>query len=1031
MRMSVFTGVVISPTELAVSLLLIGGALTVEASAADKLRYNRDVRPILSDKCFQCHGPDAAKRQADLRLDDPKSALDHRDGKPAIIPGDVSHSRLSQRLVTNDESERMPPADTGMILSHEEIATLTRWINEGAEYEAHWAFLSPQKSAIPLSSDHGSHHPMDDFLRERLAQEKLTPSPPADRATEIRRATFDVIGLPPTLPEVDDFLADDSPDAYERLLDRLLASPRYGERMAMPWMQAARYADTNGYQTDGPRVMWRWRDWVIDAYNRNLPFNQFTIEQLAGDLLPQPDLDQLIATGFNRNHRGNAEGGIIPEEFLVEYVVDRVETTSTVWLGLTLGCCRCHDHKYDPVSQREFYGLFDLFHQVPELGKTLRNENSPPLIKAPTRDQQLRLAVLEEAVGRTRAAWDDVQPAVNQAQRSWEKMLPEADRTEGTVTRLLQFRKTFGDQTTFDGTRVDNLGNEGDVGETDSFALSAWVEAKDSRPQTIFARMEPELAYKGYELRALDGKVQLILSGRILDDLIRVETRDAVIANGRHHVLVTYDSSKLSTGIAIFVDGVRVPVRVLADLLSNPFKSKDGKLQIGGGGTSEKFHGSLDDVRIYHGQLTLEEILAISVAKPIGELAAIPVEQRTAAESSKLREYFLTNRAPDELQSLRAAWLDALAARQQFLEAVPTTMIMRDQPGLRETHLLTRGEYNRPGDKVTAGAPACLPPFQGTNRLDFARWLVSPEHPLTARVTVNRLWTQFFGTGLVKTTEDFGAQGELPSHPELLDWLALEFVRLGWDVKHLQRRILESAAYRQSARVSPELLARDPDNRLLARGPRFRLTAEMLRDSALLVSGLLVEELGGPSVKPYQPPGLWEELSSDVTGSFSNYVPEEGAGLYRRGLYTFWKRTVSPPMMTVLDAPTRDMCRVNTIRTNTPLQALNLMNDVTYLEAARLLAERMLRDGGSQPASRIEWAFRTATARRPTIEESAILSEGLKQRLRAYHEQPALAAELLQQGAASAGSEFDPVEVAAYASVAAVLLNLDEFVTRE
>lgn len=999
--------------------------------AADKLGYNRDIRPILSDKCFQCHGPDAAKRQADLRLDDPKSALDHRDGKPALLPGDPAHSRVYQRLITSDATERMPPPDTGITLTEQEIAQLKQWIAEGAEYEPHWSFIPPRAVPIPQFADPQLANPIDAFLRERLQREKLSPSPQAERTTLVRRATFDLIGLPPTLSDVDEYLADDSPDAFERLLDRLFASPRYGERMAMPWLQAARYADTNGYQTDGPRVMWRWRDWVIDAYNRNLPFDQFTVEQLAGDLLSKPDLDQLIATGFNRNHRGNAEGGIIPEEFLVEYVVDRVETTSTVWLGLTLGCCRCHDHKYDPVSQREFYGLFALFNQVPELGKTLRNENSPPLIKAPTRDQQLKLAVLNEAVSRTRAAWDDVQPAVSQSQRAWEQTLPADDHTDGTVARLLEFRKSFDDQTAFDGTRVEVAGNEADVGETDRFAFAAWIEANDPRPQTVLARMEPEVAYKGYEVRTLDGKVQVILSGRILDDLIRVETRDPVVATGLHHLLVTYDATKLAPGVTIYIDGVKVPVRILADLLSNPFKSKDGKLQIGGGGTSEKFRGKIDDVRFYLGTLTPDEIAAISVAKPIDQLAAIPFDQRTPAESAKLREYFLTHRAPQELQTLRSGWLAALADRQQFLEAVPTTMIMQDAPGLRDTRLLTRGEYNRPGDKVAAGAPACLPPFQGTSRLDFARWLVSPAQPLTSRVTANRLWSQFFGTGLVKTTEDFGAQGELPSHPELLDWLALEFIRLEWDVKHLQRKMMETAAYRQSARVSSELLTRDPDNRLLARGPRFRLTAEMLRDAALAAAGLLVEELGGPSVKPYQPAGLWEELSSDVTGSFSNYVPDQGPGLYRRGLYTFWKRTVSPPMMTILDSPTRDMCRVNTTRTNTPLQALNLMNDVTYLEAARLLAQRMMTDGGSQAQSRIVWGFRTATSREPTVDELAVLTEGFDQRLKTYREQPLVAEALLTQGSMACDPKLDRVELAAYATVASVLLNLDEFVTRE
>lgn len=1030
MRGGFFVAIASDRLTISVWSLLAGLAFLADADGAEKLKYNRDIRPILSDKCFQCHGPDAVKRQADLRLDDSKSALDHRDGKPAIIPGDSAHSRLYQRIVTSDPDERMPPSETGISLKPAEIALLKRWIDEGAEFERHWAFIPPQATSVPTLDTANPASVVDAFVLDRLRREGLSPSPMADRTTLIRRATFDVIGLPPTLAEIDDFLADDAPDAFERLLDRLFASPRYGERMAMPWMQAARYSDTNGYQTDGPRTMWRWRDWVIDAFNRNLPFDQFTIEQLAGDLLPNPDLDQLIATGFNRNHRGNAEGGIIPEEFLVEYIVDRVETTSTVWLGLTLGCCRCHDHKYDPVSQREFYRLFALFNQVPELGKTLRNENSPPLIKAPTRDQQRKLAVLEEIVQQKQDAWESLQARVEEAQRTWEQALPAEDRTEGTVARLLDYRWQ-GEESQFDGARVDVIGDEANVGETDQFAFAAWVNVKDRAPRTIFARMEPDLAYKGYELRVVDGKLQLIFSGRILDDLIRVETKEPVLAEGRHHVLVAYDATKLATGVAMYVDGEPVPVNIVADLLSNPFKAKDGKFTIGGGGTSQPFLGEISDVRLYRGILTADEIAAISVAEPIDRLVAIPVAERTKTQAAKLREYFLTHRAPPEIQAARSDWHAAIAARRDFLESVPTTMVMRDVPGLRETHILIRGEYNRPGDVVGPGAPNCLPPFGGNNRLDFARWLVSPEHPLTSRVTVNRLWAQIFGTGLVKTTEDFGAQGEQPSHPELLDWLAVEFVRLGWDMKRIQRRMLESAAYRQSARVSSALQARDPDNRLLARGPRFRLSAEMIRDAALSAAGLLVEEIGGPSVKPYQPPGLWEELSSDVTGSFSAYVPDQGAGLYRRGLYTFWKRTVSPPMMTVLDAPTRDMCRVNVVRTNTPLQALNLMNDVTYVEASRVLAERMMLEGGSQPESRIAWAFRTATAREPDGDELHLLAQGFSKRLAAYRERPELAEALLTCGAAPIRNDLDRVELAAYATVGSVLLNLDEFVTRE
>lgn len=1015
-------------SRLTVCLLINGVLLSATSGAAEKLKYNRDIRPILSDKCFQCHGPDAAKRQAELRLDDPKSALDHRDGKPAIIVGDSAHSRLYQRIVTNNPDEKMPPAETGNALTADEIAKFQRWINEGAEYEPHWAFVPPQNSPVPIIANSASV--VDAFVLDRLSREKLSPAPQADRATLIRRATFDLLGLPPTLAEIDDFLADASPDAYERLLDRLLASPRYGERMAMPWMQAARYSDTNGYQSDGPRTMWRWRDWVIDAFNRNLPFDQFTIEQLAGDLLPKPDLDQLIATAFNRNHRTNSEGGIIPEEFAVEYVVDRVETTSTVWLGLTLGCCRCHDHKYDPVSQKEFYGLYSFFNQVPELGKALRNENSPPLIKTPTRDQQRKLALLESKVREAQTVWDKVQPQVDEAQRAWEQALPEADRVDGTIMRLLELRKEL-DATAFDGQRQEVMGDVAHVRETDRFAFAAWIEAKDPRPQTVLARMEADVSYRGYELRTVGGRLHVVFAGRILDDHIKVETQDPVLASGRHHVIVAYDATKLATGVKMYVDGIQVPVRIVADLLSNPFESPTAKFTIGGGGYVESFIGEIADVRLYKGVLTDEEIAAISMAKPLNQIAAVPVADRTKAEAAKLREYFLSQRAAPELKALREAWQAAQADQRTYLDSLPTTMVMQDVPGLRETHVLVRGEYNRPGEKAQLGTPQVLPKFDGKTRLDFAKWLVSPSHPLTSRVTVNRWWSQFFGAGLVKTTEDFGAQGELPSHPELLDWLSLEFIRLDWDTKHIQRKMLESAAYRQAAKVSPELLARDPDNRLLARGPRFRLTAEMIRDAALSAAGLLVEDIGGPSVKPYQPAGLWEELSSDIGGLFSKYEPDTGAGLYRRGLYTFWKRTVSPPMMTVLDSPTRDICRVNTVRTNTPLQALNLMNDVTYLEAARLLAERMMLDGGSQPASRIAWGFRTVTAREPNAEELAVLVQGFERRLTAYRQQPELAEGLLKLGTAPVRETLDRAELAAFATSAGVLLNLDEFVTRE
>ena len=1165
--------------------------LAAELTAVPRVEFNRDIRSILSDKCFTCHGPDSAKRQAGLRLDMRESAVAERDGGTrAFAPGSSSSSESLRRVMSADPEEVMPPPNSGAKLSPREIDLLKRWLDDGAVYQPHWSFLAPRATVPPTTEQSAAARgPVDQFIRAQLDRERLFAAPEADRSTLLRRASFDLIGLSPSPEEVDAFVGDSSPDAFEKQIDRLLASPRYGERMATIWLDAARYADTNGYQTDGPRFMWRYRDWVIDAFNRNQPFDEFTIEQLAGDLLPRgssavpsppsseekarvrgpsggqtlPSLKaeertphpnplpskargegtgnaataanalptiangRLIATGFNRNHRGNAEGGIIPEEFRVEYVVDRVETTSTVWLGLTIGCARCHDHKYDPISQREFYQLFAFFNQVPEPGKYIRNNNSMPYLPAPTADQQLKLTALEREADAARANWDAMVPAVKNGMTRLSAEIASGEKSvdwsfgvgldsvipfdgDGHVSRLVKppvasekvnvedvevpsFKTSdatwhdgpaqftggrIGQAAEFDGKRWLDAGDVGDFGEDESFAISCWVKPSGNKTMTILARMDHENASRGYELRIEEsGRLQALFSGRILDDLIRVETKEPLATDRWSHLFVSYDGSSAARGVSIRVNGARAELTVIIDLLSNPIRVKL-PLVIGAGGSAGPFEGAIDELRLYRGRLTDEVALSLAAGDSISQIASGKLGNiASPAHLAKLREFYLRHHAREAERGARQLVLDTRARYEAYLATIPTTMVMQDVPGLRETHILTRGEYNKPGEIVQAGLPAVLMAKAPTNRNDqsdqlrnrlgLAQWLVAPENPLTARVAVNRLWQMLFGNGLVKTSEDFGVQGDLPSHPELLDWLAVEFAgesraesresragkgesdsnevalsssgsrlstldsRLSFDIKRTLRQLVTSATYRQSSRIDEGMLARDPSNQWLARGPRFRLSAEMIRDAALASSGLLVESLGGPSVKPYQPPGLWEELSAEtVPGPMSVYVQDHGASLYRRSLYTFQKRTVTTPGLALFDASSRDFCRVKLPRTNTPLQALNLMNDVTYLEAARVLAERTLQDGGTSAESRITWAFRHVLSRSPNDTELSALVRGFDRRRKGFQQQPTAALQALQAGESPVNSHFAPDELAALTATISVLFNVDEFVER-
>jgi cytochrome c553 len=840
------------PTAIAALFLAFLCTAHTRAATPD---FSRDIQPILADNCYACHGPDAKQRKAKLRLDTREGAFRIKDDVAVIVPGNLAKSELIRRITTKDPDDLMPPPDSNRKLTAHQIEQLTTWVQQGAKWGVHWAFIPPVRPPLPtIKQTDWPRNPIDNHVLAHLEKENLKPSPEASREQLIRRVTLDLTGLPPTPAEVDAFLADKSPTAYETVVDRLLASPRYGERMSWEWLDAARYADTNGYQGDSTRTMWPWRDWVVKALNDNMPFDQFTIQQLAGDLLPNATTDQKIATAFCRNHMINGEGGRIPDENRVDYVMDQSETMSTVWLGLTVGCARCHDHKFDPITQREYYQLYAFFNNTPVTGAGGSGQTAP-VVDFTTPEQKAKAADL--------------------------------------------------------AAKVEEAGQP--VAE---FEIA------------LFPREEKQTADQSPAAKTL--------SGNLVNELKR--------APGKRGV-----------------DGLREMV--------NFYK---------------------------------------------------PTHPQYADALARLKK--------------------SIEARDGFNAALPRVMVMQDMPKPRDAFILTKGAYDKPTEKVTAGTPAILPPLKSPttqrapattqvsappNRLALARWLVSPDHPLTARVTVNRFWQQFFGVGLVKTVEDFGAQGENPLNPELLDFLATEFLHTKWNVKALHRLIVTSATYRQSSRVTPDLFERDPENRLNARGPRFRLPVFAIRDQALAAAGLLVEKIGGPPVKPYQPPGIWEEATFGKIA----YQQDHGDSLYRRSLYTFWRRIVGPTEF--FDTAARQYCTVRQTRTNTPLQSLTLLNDTTYNEAARALAQRIMTTGGPAPRSRIDLAYRLLLARHPSPDEQSVLLSALQRLRKQYTADKPAALELLSIGESKRDPSFDPTEHAAYTALCTILLNLDETLTKE
>jgi hypothetical protein len=1043
------------------------------ASPATPLDFDQDIRPLLAENCFACHGFDAGKRQAGLRLDTPEGAYAAlASGRHALVPGDTSHSELVERItLPADGPLHMPPAGSGKALSAAQVTTLRRWVAAGARYEKHWAFVPPKRPPLPAVRDAAwPRNPIDRFVLARLETEGLTPSPEADKRTLIRRVTLDLTGLPPMPGEVDAFLADRSPNAYEKVVDRLIASPRYGERMALPWLDLARYADTHGFHIDSLREMWRWRDWVIGSFNRNLPYDRFVLYQLAGDLLPNATLEQKIATGFNRNHPINYEGGAIPEEYGAVYVHDRVDTTATAFLGLTIRCAQSHDHKYDPIAQKDYYRFFALFNNITEKGLDGQSGNAEPFVKSPTPEQATRMAVIEGQVAGLKGRIRSRAEALALAQAEWEKGGPSAldalpaaaglaaryrldeasgdraasalpDRAPGVVKGKADWQpgKFSANVLQLDGSTYVDIGKVLDVERSDRFSYGAWVKPATNDAATVVSRMDEAHGFRGWDMYLSGGRVFVHLIHEWDKNAIRVNTKSEIPQSEWTHLLATYDGSGKAKGVTIYINGRPADLEMTHDALTDTLRT-DVPTSIGRRTPGAVFKGQIADVRLYARTLTASEAAQVASLEPARQALATQADKRTPEQKDALASLYLTTHDP-AYRTLADALADAQRRRSDLDRTIPTTMVMQEREKPQETHLLLRGQYDKPGEVVTPGIPELFGrpfpldprrPNAPANRLELAYWLTDPDNPLTARVAVNRFWQMYFGQGLVRTPENFGTQGERPTHPELLDYLATEFTRTAWNVKAMQRLIVTSATYRQSSRVTPRLRARDPENRLLARAPRLRLHAEFVRDQALAVSGLLTPQIGGPSVRPYQPPGLWEELSINPDGfSAQRYVQDHGPALYRRTLYTFWKRTVPPPSLQTLDAPEREFCVVRRPATNTPLQALVLMNDPTYVEASRKFAERILREGGTTAETRLSWAYEAALARAPRPAETVVMEDLLLSQLVTYGRDREAAKKLLTVGEAKADGTRDPAEVAAWTTAASVLLNLDETLTKE
>jgi hypothetical protein len=1033
-------------------LALAIGTGTFYGAEPTKLDFNLDVRPILSDRCFSCHGPDSASRKGKLRLDTADGAhklLD--DGWAVVKPGDPAKSEVVRRIFTDDEDDLMPPPKSNLKLLPAEKQLLKRWIAEGGEYRPHWSFIPVELVAVPGD---GKSNPIDAFVRARLAKLGLHPSSPADRTTLLRRVALGVTGLPPTSAEVEAFLKDSGPDAYPRAVERYLSSPAYGERMAMDWLDLARFSDTYGYQADVYRDMSPWRDWVISAFNRNLPYDRFLIWQLAGDLLPNATDEQRLATAFNRLHRQTNEGGSIDEEFRTEYCMDRVNTVGTAMLGLTIECARCHDHKYDPITQRDYYSLYAFFNSIDESGMYAHFTRATPSPSLPLwkKDQSAERAEL--ALRRIRAeralasAEIDAKPAFKRWIKQGVAVVPpspvawftfdtiangkSADAFGTNGARLIDGPEPVvghsGGGLRFSGDNSVACKGVGDFHRTDPFSIDLWMNPAEIQVQAVIvhhSQAAEDAAHRGYEVVLKHGKPFFGLSHFWPGNAIAIQAQDALPTNHWTRLTVTYDGSSSASGLKIYRDGRVMATDMVRDHLTQDIlhRAEWGDalagqidLTVGARFRDSGFKdGEVDDFRVYDQCLTAAEVAAPA------DGAGKDLRDLDLFGHFLARDYQPYRDAMAEMHAVRVAENTLQSGTREI-------MVMEEMAKPRPAFVLNRGAYDAPGEAVERNTPASILPFPANlprNRLGLAKWMVDRGNPLPSRVVVNRIWKQHFGTGLVATPENFGTQGAVPSEPELLDWLAGWFMDQDWDVKALHRLILSSHTFKQSSVASPELMERDPDNRFLARGPKHRLQAEEIRDAALTASGLLNPKVGGPSVKPYQPAGLWE-----ASGTGASYSQDHGDALYRRSLYTYWKRTAPPPAMLTFDAVSREVCTAKREVTTTPLQALVLLNDPQFVEASRVLAEHLLRAYPKKGDERARGAFLALIGRYPDAAELGVLGQLFAEQRSLFSKDTAGAEKLLAIGESKRSTDLDPADFAATTMLVSAVMNFDEFVMK-
>jgi len=1044
-------------------------------AGSSDLSFNQTIQPILSENCYACHGPDPGARKAGLRLDRAEFAFAaHEKFGPAIIRGNPDKSPLVRRIESTDPKERMPPPEGHRTLKPEQIALLRRWVKEGAAYEEHWSFIVPKRPAIPETKDRQwARNTIDRFILSRLEKEGLQPSEEADRPTLIRRVTYDLTGLPPTPEEVQAFVTDTSANAYEKVVDRLLASPRYGEHRAHYWLDVARYGDTHGLHLDNLRSIWPYRDYVIKSYNQNKPFDQFVKEQIAGDLLPGKNLDTLVASAFLRAGISSGEGGSLIEELRVNNKRERAEAFGAAFLGLTTGCAVCHDHKFDPITRKDFYQLTAFFNNLTENPSNDDREDWPPFIRVPKEDNR---AAYEQVLAKRSALENQINQRRAQARELVSAWLKSQNlRAQPVNTDKLQVRLRFDEQTgvTFANsapaakgqnvsatespviwgegiwlwpymrmdttTRLD-LPDAGDVDGNQPFTVALWLrpdlrplDSKDKKQPSgvILARADSRQGSRGWQLRINERKLAFTLAHDSPRNAITVETKEVVLIEGRwNHLVATYSGSGKAGGMKLYIDGQPEELKAVTDKLDGTIRTS---VPMTFGRISPDVdplrQSAFEDFRFYTRELPPGEVVRVPFEDYVSEIVQKPFSAWSDDEFKVVSDFYFAQR--DEVARSLTAQLPALNSELDRLSKDgDISLVSEESPGFAYADMLTRGVYNARTERVRPGVPHFLPSLPAgasPNRLGLAEWTVNPANPLTARVTVNRMWQEIFGAGIVETTEDFGVMGARPSHPELLDWLAVDFRDSGWDVKRFYRQLVLSATYRQSARVTAQLAERDPKNRLLAHGPRFRMDSEMLRDTALAASGLLVEKLGGPSVKPYQPPGIWD--GSHDASNTRKYVQDHGDALYRRSLYTFWKRMATMPDMDTFDSPMRDAACTRRQRTDTPLQALVGMNEPLRLEASRKLAERLIHGSATEDA-RLDYLGRVLLARDWNSREKSVLENALTKFQATYSKDPAAAGQLLKVGESKIDATIPAPELAAWMLVSSAALNLDAVVNK-